>query len=154
MLLREYMGSETFIKLDDIMTPRIKRTRSVPQGDASAADLFGAALDIAAAAFFERCQAESGESPWTADIWDCCCLRTTAGLSRCPSTELPRMARAWNDLLEKVGLRVAWQEALWCCSATDTPDATITVSEVEMTRRSRNMASRHWRYGSLLTTTS
>ena len=27
--LREYRGSETFIKLDDIMTPVIKRTRSV-----------------------------------------------------------------------------------------------------------------------------
>ena len=31
--LRECRGSDTFIKLDDIMTPWIRRTRSAPQGD-------------------------------------------------------------------------------------------------------------------------
>ena len=52
------MGSETFVKLDDIMTPGIRGTRSVPQGDPCAADLFGAGLDIPAASFCERCQTE------------------------------------------------------------------------------------------------
>ena len=26
--------------------------------------------------------------------------------------ELTRMARAWNELLEKAGLRIAWEEAV------------------------------------------
>ena len=56
--IREYRGSETFVMLDDIMTPGIRRTRSVPQGDRCAADLFGAALDTPATAFCERCQTE------------------------------------------------------------------------------------------------
>ena len=29
----EYRNSETLVKLDDIVTPGIRRTRSVPQGD-------------------------------------------------------------------------------------------------------------------------
>ena len=60
---REYRGSETFVKLDDITTPGIRRTRSVPQGDPCAADLFGAALDIPATAFCERCQMEKWRLP-------------------------------------------------------------------------------------------
>ena len=45
------------------MTPGIRRIRSVPQGDPCAADLFGAALDIPATAFCERCQTEKWELP-------------------------------------------------------------------------------------------
>ena len=44
--IREYRGSETCIKLDDILTPGVRRTRSVPQGDPCAATLFGASLDV------------------------------------------------------------------------------------------------------------
>ena len=45
------------------MTPGIRRTRSVPQGDPCAADLFGEALDIPATAFCERCQTEKWGAP-------------------------------------------------------------------------------------------
>ena len=61
--IREYRGSETFVKLDDITTSGIRRTRSVPQRDPCAADLFGAALDIPATAFCETCQTEKWELP-------------------------------------------------------------------------------------------
>ena len=54
--LRECKGSDTFIKLDDIMTPWIRRTRSAPQGDLCAADLFGAVWEIPAATPFEMCR--------------------------------------------------------------------------------------------------
>ena len=56
--IREYRRSETIVKLDDIMTPGIRRTRSVPQSDPCTEDLFGAALHIRATAFCERCQTE------------------------------------------------------------------------------------------------
>ena len=39
------------------------------------------------------------------------------------------MARAWNELLEQAGLRIAWEEAEWCSSALDSLEATITVSD-------------------------
>ena len=58
--IREYRNSETIVKLDDIVTPGIRRTRSVPQGDPCAADLFGAALDRPAGMFVETCQ----ENKW------------------------------------------------------------------------------------------
>ena len=61
--IREHRVPETFVKLDDITTPGIRRTRSVPQGDPCAADLFGAALDISATAFCERCQTEKWRLP-------------------------------------------------------------------------------------------
>ena len=41
------------VKLDDIVTPGIRRIRSVPQGDPVAADLLGTALDTPAACFCE-----------------------------------------------------------------------------------------------------
>ena len=44
------------MKLDDIVTPGIRRTRPVPQGDPCSADLFGAALDRPAGMFVETCQ--------------------------------------------------------------------------------------------------
>ena len=52
--IREYRRSETHIKLDDIFTPGIRRTRSVPQGDPCAANLFGAALDVPATVFCKK----------------------------------------------------------------------------------------------------
>ena len=51
--------------------------------------------------------------------------------------ELKCMARAWNELLDKPGLRIGWEEAVWCSSAPDSLEATITVSDTVITRRSR-----------------
>ena len=87
---REYRRSGTFVKLDDIMTPVIRRTRSVPQGDPCAADLFGAALDIPATAFCERCQMEKWELPVGEHYMSYFSL-TTVGLSRC----LQQNSNAW-----------------------------------------------------------
>ena len=50
----KYWSSETHIRLDDILTLGIRRTRSVPQGDPCTANLFGAALDVLATAFCEK----------------------------------------------------------------------------------------------------
>ena len=51
--------------------------------------------------------------------------------------ELQRLARAWHELLKKAGLRIAWQEVVWFFSAAVSLGAAITVSDVEITRRSR-----------------
>ena len=51
--------------------------------------------------------------------------------------ELKCVARTWNELLEKAGLRIAWEDAVWCSSALDSLEATITVSDTLITRRSR-----------------
>ena len=48
--------------------------------------------------------------------------------------KLKCMARAWTELLEKAGLRIAWEEAV-CSSAPDSLEATITVSDTVITRR-------------------
>ena len=47
------------------------------------------------------------------------------------------MARAWNELLEKAGLRIAWEEAVWCSSAPDSLEATVLVDDTVITRRTR-----------------
>ena len=54
--IREYRGSETFVKLDDITTPGIHRTRSVPQRDPCA-------LGQHWILFCERCQMEKWRLP-------------------------------------------------------------------------------------------
>ena len=52
--------------------------------------------------------------------------------------ELKCMARAWNELLEKAGLRIPWEEAAWCSSAPDSLEATITVDHIRRSFRERN----------------
>ena len=66
--ITEYRISETLVLLDDIVTPGILRTRSVPQGGLCAADLFGAALDRPARKFMDMRQ-RNGAYRWEEDIW-------------------------------------------------------------------------------------
>ena len=135
--IRECRGSETFAKLDDIMTPGIRRTRSVPRGDASAPDLFGAALDIQGTAFCERCQTEKWGLPLREGNMGLLLFADNCWIIAMSPAEIKCMARAWYELLEKAGLRIAWGEAVWCSSAPDSLEATITVSDTVVTRRSR-----------------
>ena len=59
--IREYRNSETIVALDDVVTLGMSCTKSVPQGDPCAADLFGAALDTPAAMFCDGdCLWETG----------------------------------------------------------------------------------------------
>ena len=61
--------------------------------------------------------------------------------------ELRNMARAWKELMQQAGLLLAWQEAVWCCSATDGLEPQSSVADVENTRRKRRRRfSRHWEY--------
>ena len=59
-------------------------TRSVPQSDPCAADLFGAALDTPAARFCDMCQHNKMKTACgNQGMLVCCSSRTTAGSSRC-----------------------------------------------------------------------
>ena len=119
------------------MTPGIRRTRSVPRGDASAPDLFGAALDIQGTAFCERCQTEKWGLPLREGYMGLLLFADNCWIIAMSPAEIKCMARAWYELLEKDGLRIAWGEAVWCSSAPDSLEATITVSDTVVTRRSR-----------------
>ena len=44
------------------------------------------------------------------------------------------MARAWNELVVRAGLRIAWKEAVWCTSTPDSLEAKIEVDDTEITR--------------------
>ena len=99
--IREYRNSETIVKLDDIVTPGSRRTRSVPHGDPCAPDLFGAALDTPAV----TCAKKKVGMPvgngylglrFLAD--NCCVIAMSPG-------GLQTTARAWKELLE---LLSAW----------------------------------------------
>ena len=117
--IREYRNSETVVKLDDILTPGIRRTRSVRQGDPCEADLFGAALDRPAGKFVEMCRQKKWGLPvggghmglflFADNCW-------TIGMS---TAELLTMASAWNELLRRVGLHIDWGDAVWCTTAQD-----------------------------------
>ena len=54
-----------------------------------------------------------------------------------PPAELKCMARAWNELLEKAGLRIAWKEAVWCTTAPDSLEAKLWLMTRVITRRTR-----------------
>ena len=56
--------------------------------------------------------------------------------------ELKCMARAWNELLEKAGLRIAWKKAVRCTSAPDSLEATIVVDDTVIGRE--NKVSKPW----------
>ena len=106
--IRVCRSPETHIELDDTSTPGIRRTRSVPQGDPCAADLFGAALDIPATAFCGRCQTGKWRLPMGLLYMGLLLFADNCWLIAMSPAELKRMARAWNELLEKAGLRIAW----------------------------------------------
>ena len=132
--IREYKSSETHIKLDDKLTPGIRRTRSVPQGDPCAANLFGAALDVPATAFCKKCQqAEKWELPVDGKYMVLLLFADSCWLLAMSPAELRCMARAWNELLVCAGLRIAWKEAVCCTSAPDSLVANIQVEDTVIT---------------------
>ena len=102
------------MKLDDTVTPGIRRTRSVPKGDPCAADLFGAPVDTPAAKFGEMCQHKKwgpvkGRHTGLLLFADNCWL---IGMS---PGELQTMARGWKEL-RAAGLHIDWGEAVWCAT--------------------------------------
>ena len=62
------------------------------------------------------------------------CSSLTCWLIATSPAELRCMARAWNELLVRAGLRIAWKEAVWCTSAPDSLEANIEVDGTEITR--------------------
>ena len=78
--IREYRNSETIVKLDDIVTPGIRRTRSVPQGDP----------------FCDMCQ----PTKWVARGGSSCLglllFADNCRIIAMSPRELQTMARAWN----------------------------------------------------------
>ena len=88
------------------MTSGIRRTRS---GDPCAADLFGAALDTPATAFCEKCQTVKWGLPMGGNYMGFLLFADNCWHIAMSPAELKCMDRAWNELLEKAGLRIAWK---------------------------------------------
>ena len=62
--------------------------------------------------------------------------------------ELQRMSRAWNELLERAGLQIAWQETAWCCSLRTVLRQPSPCLVLRLLVGRGNMASKHWENGS------
>ena len=125
--IREHRNSETVVKLDDIVTPSIRRTRSGPQGDPCAGDLFGAALDRPAGKFVEMCQKRNGDFLWVVLTWASSSLLIIAGSSRWT------MSSACDSLLRQACLYNDWSGAVWCTTAHDSLPGSIKVSDKTIT---------------------
>ena len=128
--IREYRRSETSFELDDVMTPGIRRTRPVPQGDPCAAEqpwMFQQQPLVKGA------RQRSGSCPWVETCMGLLLFADNCWLIVVSPAELKCMARAWNELLEKAGR----EEAVWCSSAPDNLEAKILVGDTVITRRTR-----------------
>ena len=79
--------------------------------------------------FVKGARPGSGSCPWVRATWGYSFSPTTVRSSRCQQQN----SNAW--LVH--GLRIAWEEAVWCSSVTHSLEATITVSDTVITRRSR-----------------
>ena len=109
-----------------------------PQGDPCAANLFGAALDVPATAFCKkRCKEEKWELPVGGNYMGLLLFADHCWLIAMSPAELRCVARAWNELLVRAGLRIAWKEAVWCTSAPDSLVANIEVDDTVITRTTR-----------------
>ena len=102
-----------------------------------AANLFGAALDVPATEFCKRCQAEKWGLPVGGHYVGLLLFADNCWLIAMSPAELRCMARAWNVLLVRAGLRIAWKEAPWCTSAPDSLVAKIEVDDTVITRTAR-----------------
>ena len=92
------------------MTLGIRRTRSVPQGDTCAADLFGAPLDIPAGNFMETCQRMKWGLPVGGGYLGLLLFADNCWLIGMSVAELQTMASEWHELLKQedytlVGMR-------------------------------------------------
>lgn len=123
------------MKLDDIETPGIRRTRSVPQGDPCAADLFGAALDRPAGNYVNLCQ----EMKWGllvgGNYLGLFLFADNCWIIAMSITDLQTMANARNDFLIQAGLHIDWSEAVWCTTAHDSLTGSVKVFDKTITRR-------------------
>ena len=118
-LIREFRNSETVVLLDDIVTPGIRRTRSVPQVDSCAADLFGAALDRPAGKSIDMCP----KKKWALPVVGYLGLLLFADnywIIALSVVELQTMARVWYEFLKQAGLHIDWREAVLCTTSQDT----------------------------------
>ena len=129
--IREYRNSETQVKLDDVVTPGIRRTKSVPQGDPCAADLLGAALDTPAAMFWDVCQHKKWTLPWSF------ALRGHVLDYRDVTRRAPNDGKSVERSAEILWTTNRLGEVVWCSTAQDSLAASIAVSETMITRRTR-----------------
>ena len=135
--IRVYRNSGTMVKLDDIVTPGIRRRRCVPQGDPCAADLLGAVLDRPSVKFVKMCQ----EMKWGLLVGGSCVgfllFADNCWIIAMSAAELQTMASAWNKLLRQAGLQIDWREAVWCTTAHDRIPGSIKVDDKTISRRPR-----------------
>ena len=135
--ITEYRGSETCIKLDDILTPgcavhvRCHKVIRVQRICVEQPWMFQQQP------FVKSVRQKSGSCPWVETEEGHCSLPTTAGFLAMSPAELKCTAGTWDELLEKAGLRIAWEEAVWCTSAPDSLEAKIVVDDTVITRRTR-----------------
>ena len=110
-LIREFRNSETVVLLDDIVTLGIRRTRSVPQDDPCAADLFGAALDKSAGKSMDTCQKKKWALP-VGGYLGLLLFADNCWIIALSVAELQTMARVWYEFLKQAGLHIDWEEAV------------------------------------------
>ena len=91
--------------LDDRVTPGIRRTRSVPQGDPCVADLSAAALDSPAGQFMEACQRMKWFLPVEGGYLGPLLFADSCWLMGMSVADLQTMAREWYELLKQAGLK-------------------------------------------------
>ena len=101
--IRKYRNSEIVVQLDDIVTPGIRRTRSVPQGDPCAADLFGAHWTDRQAKFFGNVPKNEMEPTGGGGYLGLLLIADNFWFFGMSVAELQTMAREWYELLKQAG---------------------------------------------------
>ena len=92
-------------------------------------------LRLPATVFCKRCQAEKWEIGHYVGLL---LFADNCWLVAMPPAELRCVALAWNELLVRAGLRMAWKEAVWCTSAPLTVwRQKIEVHDTEISRTAR-----------------
>ena len=135
--IREYRTFETVVKLIDVVTPGIRRTRSVPQGGPCAADLFGAALDRPACRFVKLCQDMKWGLPVGGSFLGLLLFTDNCWIMAISIKELQIMTNALNSSLKQVGLHIDWSETVRCTTAHNSPTGSVHVFERIISRKPR-----------------
>ena len=139
--LREFRRCASIFVLDqEVQSRKVLRTRSLPQGDPAAPELFNVTLDVPAAKFCEL----SIRQGWGFKLD--CGTRVALVLfadnfwifaeSPC---QLSAMTAAWLDLLEGDGWSVPLEETTWCTTGSDDIHHAVNVRNVELPRASRSV---------------